>query len=171
VLKSVLSGGRRLVVHANSQSELRSALELCEELAIKPAFLGVEEGTTFVPRLKALQATVLLPPLSPRDKKERLGLPAALAAAGVPFGFVAEHPDQLRLSAALALRHGTPRLAVLAALTQVPAELLGAGEQCGTLLRGRFADFVVFDGDPLELTSRITAVYAAGQPVPAKEGS
>lgn len=171
VLKSVLSGGRRLVVHASSQSELRAALELCEELAIRPAFLGADESMKFIARLKALQATVLLPPLSPRDKKERLELPAALAAAGISFGFVAEHPDQLRLSAALALRHGAPRLAVLAALTQVPAELLGVGEQCGTLLRGRYADFVVFDGDPLELTSRITAVHAAGRPVPAKEGS
>jgi imidazolonepropionase-like amidohydrolase len=53
---------------------------------------------------------------------------------------------------------------VFAAITATPAEVLGLGERVGSLLQGRDADFAVFSGDPLDLTSRLLAVYVAGEP-------
>lgn len=73
------------------------------------------------------------------------------------------HPDSLRLSAALAIRHGLSRDGALAALTRTPATQCGIGATTGTLRRGAHADFLVFSGDPLDLRSRLEAVYVRGR--------
>jgi imidazolonepropionase-like amidohydrolase len=72
------------------------------------------------------------------------------------------NPENLRLSAALAVRHGLSRRAALAALTRVPAEQCGVADRCGSLRQGCFADFVVFSGDPVDLTSRCLSVFVGG---------
>ncbi|MCK5944616.1 MAG: amidohydrolase family protein, partial [Planctomycetes bacterium] len=69
---------------------------------------------------------------------------------------------QLRLSAALAVRHGLGREAALAALTRTPATLLGKQAVVGSLRQGCSADFVVFDGDLLDLASRHVATWIDG---------
>ncbi|WP_147457736.1 amidohydrolase family protein, partial [Novosphingobium sp. MD-1] len=50
----------------------------------------------------------------------------------------------------------------LAAITSVPAEIIGEGDHFGSLKPGRAADVVVWDGDPLEVTSGVVAVYVDG---------
>lgn len=49
-----------------------------------------------------------------------------------------------------------------AAITSVPAEIMGLGDRLGSLKAGRAADFVVWDGDPLELSSAAQIVYIDG---------
>lgn len=161
-LRAVVTGGRRLLIHANTHAEITTACELCEQLALRPILLGGDEAARSVKRLAALQAAVIVPPLSFRDRTERLQLAAALHAGGLKVAFCGEQADELRLSAALAVRFGLPRAAALAAITTVPAELLGVQAQVGSLQRGRFADFVVCTGDPLDLTARIEAVWLGG---------
>jgi imidazolonepropionase-like amidohydrolase len=87
------------------------------------------------------------------------GPPPETTPAPVP---AVGHPDALRLSAALAVRHGLSRDAALGALTRVPAALCGLAPARGTLRRGAHADFLVFSGDPLDLTTRLEAVYIGG---------
>jgi imidazolonepropionase-like amidohydrolase len=55
---------------------------------------------------------------------------------------------------------------VLVATTSGAAELLGLDGDSGTVSPGKRADFVVLDGDPLDLAdigSRVAAVFQAGQ--------
>ena len=49
-----------------------------------------------------------------------------------------------------------------AAISSVPAEILGMGERFGSLKPGRAGDVVIWDGDPLEGTSGVVAVYIDG---------
>ena len=46
-----------------------------------------------------------------------------------------------------AIERGLPRSAALAALTTVPASILGLEERLGTIAKGKIASFVVCDGD------------------------
>lgn len=92
--------------------------------------------------------------------------PTAPATAGKPG-----HPDLLRLSAALAMRHGLSRRAALEALTRTPAKQSGVDDHVGTLRQGRDADFVVFGGDPLDLSSPVLAVYVGGRRIEDDRGS
>jgi imidazolonepropionase-like amidohydrolase len=100
-------------------------------------------------------------------------LPAELALAGIRVAFTSQQPQWLRTTAALAVAHGMPRRAALAALTRTPAELIGRPERVGSLRIGCDADLAVFSGDPLDLTSRLLAVYVGGEllhgAVPARD--
>ena len=75
----------------------------------------------------------------------------------------AHPPSALRLSAAMAIDAGADRAAVWRALTSDAAKIAGVDERVGTLERGKDADFVLWSGDPLSLTSRVEAVYVDGE--------
>ncbi len=173
VLRDVLAGSYPLVLHANSHDEITCALDLLD-----PARGGVLAGTQTrlvllgglaasksLDRLAALKVTVVLEPLTLRSERDQLETPGKLAGRGIRFAFTAPSAREVRLSAALAVRHGTSRRAALAALTATPAEVLGLADRVGTLAQGRDADCAVFSGDPLDLGSRLLAVFVAGQRV------
>jgi imidazolonepropionase-like amidohydrolase len=54
----------------------------------------------------------------------------------------------------------------LAAITKNPAEVWGISDTYGTLEPGKDADVVIWDGDPLEVTSAPTAVFIKGEQIP-----
>jgi imidazolonepropionase-like amidohydrolase len=77
----------------------------------------------------------------------RAGVPVALSAGA--------EPARLRDQAALAVRYGLPRESALQAVTGLAAVLAGAQERVGRL--------VVFDGDPLEPSTRVRLVIVDGE--------
>lgn len=175
VLRDVLSGGLPLVVHARTRDEIECALDLVDPArdgvlsAGQPrlVLVGAREAHECLDRLAAANASVWLEPLRPGLEDDELALPGRLAGRGIPLAFAADSPAELRLSVALAVRHGLPRKTALAALTQSPAALLGVDDRVGTLQQGRDADLVVFTGDPIDLAARVVAVCIAGRPVVA----
>lgn len=69
----------------------------------------------------------------------------------------------LRLAAATARRSGLSERTILEAITRVPAELLGVGEDVGSIAPGRHADLLVLTGDPLDTTTHVQRVYVGGR--------
>ena len=53
-----------------------------------------------------------------------------------------------------------------ATITSRPAQALGMDNQIGSLRPGRQADIVIWDGDPLELTSAPVGIFIDGKPQP-----
>ena len=49
-----------------------------------------------------------------------------------------------------------------AAISSVPADIMGVGDRLGSLKTGKAGDVVVWDGDPLELSSAPTNVIIDG---------
>jgi imidazolonepropionase-like amidohydrolase len=84
-----------------------------------------------------------------------------LALAG-KAGDAAENP---RMSALLAVRGGLDANTALAAITRVPAEILGLGDRVGSLAPGKDADLLVLTGPPLDIHSHVRRVYADGRVV------
>jgi imidazolonepropionase-like amidohydrolase len=165
VLSDVLSGARKVVCHARTDAELCAALDLADELSIRPIVLGTEDAWSRIDRVRRSAESVALAPLTWDSRVEQLEVPARLRALGVPFSFVGGDADRLRLAAALCVRHGVDRATALAALTRVPAEQCGMADTIGGLRVGCNADFLVFDGDPTDLASRLAAVWIGGQRV------
>lgn len=178
ILREVLQGTRRAFVHANSFAELSAALDLARDQGFAPVLVGCAEGHKLVTRLAQQQVSVVLPALQPESPRHLLQLPAQLAAAGVPFAFGGA-ATQLRMSAVLAVRNGLSRTVALQALTMVPARMLEQQAvaydhqaRIGSLRQDHAADFVVFDGDPLDLDAAHLATWVhgelvAGKPAPA----
>ncbi len=77
------------------------------------------------------------------------------------YGYGEHHELELMVAAGM-----TP-MQVIVAATKTPAELLKL-DRLGTLARGKSADFIVLDANPLENignTKKISKVYQRGQEV------
>jgi imidazolonepropionase-like amidohydrolase len=64
---------------------------------------------------------------------------------------------------------GVSQEEALKTITFTPAQILGVADSVGSIEEGKDADFVVLEGEPLDLRSRIVAVYVNGHAVFAKE--
>ena len=93
--------------------------------------------------------------------------PAVLWENGVLCSICTDHPETplqyLPLCAAMAVRAGMSRNGALEAITINPARIAGLDDHIGSLEIGKDADLVVASGDPLELETRIEAVYSLGR--------
>lgn len=148
-------------------ADVLSAVELAREFNLRLILLHNQDAHLVANGLTEHILGVVLDPL-PWSATHRQARAAALFAnADVPVAFAGglpfEPPDSLRISAAVAVRAGLPLPAARQSITTNPARLLGVADQTGEIATGRSADLVIFTGDPLDLRSRVLAVYVAGQ--------
>jgi imidazolonepropionase-like amidohydrolase len=160
-LNAVARGERKAVFHADTRAEILAVLSVCKPLGIEPVIAGAADASECTNELAAARASLILGNLLPEARDERLMLPKQLEEKGIPFCFTGD-PSLLRSSAALAVAYGCSRKIALAAITSQPARICGAESTHGALRTGCDADFAVFSGDPLDLTSRPIAVYGNG---------
>ncbi|HKD99715.1 MAG TPA: amidohydrolase family protein [Planctomycetota bacterium] len=153
-------------LEVSDPSALRLGLALARDLSLRPVVVATGDLVEVASEIAAAKAPVVLPPLDFRSRQAELRAPAAYAKAGVEIAFGTFEPEHaplaLRLSASLAAASGLDAKQALAAITTVPARLLGVADRVGTLEAGRAADLVVLSGDPVALTSGVRAVYAGG---------
>lgn len=165
----------RLLVELGSASGWVHLRDLGQQVKLPPATLFVSNaGQTDWHRVVAeVAADKPLVLAFPRVSFEaytrtRVHIPAALARAGARVAFVplvddAEGHRRHLEAAALAHRDGMPRDEVLKALTLHPAQALGLEAELGAIEKGRRADLILLDGDPLEVGTRVTAVLLDGR--------
>jgi imidazolonepropionase-like amidohydrolase len=94
-------------------------------------------------------------------------VPGELDRKGVRFALSAENPSSQSLwyQAALCVGRGLPREKAVAAVTTVPAEILGLGKRVGSLEPGKDGNVLLLSGDPLSVTSWVERVVIEGRPV------
>jgi hypothetical protein len=116
--------------------------------------------------MKASGLGVIVGPYTSGQTRRSLESVRHLAEAGVPVAFALDAParpaEELRLSAVRALAAGASQDAVWKALTEDAARLAGVGGRVGQLAKGQEADLVLWSGTPLDLSSRVVAVYVDG---------
>lgn len=156
-----------VLIEAMDRSEVVRALAFAKERGLKGAVRGAPLAAELVPRFKESGLGAILGPYSVGHKRRSLESLAKLAEAGVPVAFAldapAHDPEELRLSAAMTLGAGAESAQAWRALTVDAARIAGVDERVGSLEPGKDADFVLWSGDPLDLSSRVVAVYIGGQ--------
>lgn len=113
------------------------------------------------------------PCFQPMDRGELKNLDPSLFRSlfeqQVPFTFSTDHPvssvTHLQLEAALALKSGVPEKAILNGLTVDAARLLKIDHLTGSIEKGLFADFVLWNKHPLDLTARAVRTFIKGKEV------
>ena len=93
--------------------------------------------------------------------------PAKLEASGVDFALTASglsKPDTFLKNLRKAVAYGLSKTKALAALTTVPARILGMENQIGILQKGAYANFIVTSGDLFETDTKIYENWVQGQP-------
>lgn len=169
VFADVRAGRLPVMIHAVERHEILRSIEFATRNKLSGSIEGAPLAGELAEQLKASGLSVVLEPFTGGDDRREIRSAVALAGAAVPFAFgldVAETgPDALRLSAAICLRERIDRKALERALFTNAATISRVGDHVGLLERGYDADFLLWSGDPLDLTSRLEAVYIDGMRV------
>jgi imidazolonepropionase-like amidohydrolase len=174
-LQPLLAGRMPLLAQADRESDIRTLVAFAREQGIRLVIVGGAEAWRAAGTLAANDVPVILDAFAnlPKDFDSldaTLENAARLERAGVAVAFATSdhaNPRNVRQLAGNAVRHGMSPQAALAAITRVPGSLFSGPDGLGSLTAGAPADLVVWDGDPLEVTTLAEQVYVGGQPVPA----
>lgn len=172
-LVPVAQGREPLVVAVNSVIDIRTLIKLKAAYGVNAIILGGSQGHLIAREIAAANIPVLVNPIFNlpsqfEDLASTQANAAKLNAAGVTIAFASAYADthNLRLLpqvAGNAVANGLPYDAALAALTINPAKIYGVADRLGSLEIGKAADVVVWDGDPLEVSTRPIAVLIDGR--------
>ncbi len=154
-------------LHAAAADDIQRAIEIATSFKLRAVLVHADGAGEAIDAIKAARLPVAFGPIFASDKREKLEAPGKLAKAGISIAFVSDAPatseSQLRLAAAIAMKHGLDRDTALRALTMAPAEMLGLSDRVGSLEAGKDADLVIYSGDPLSLTSDVETVIVEGR--------
>jgi len=179
VMGRVATGELPLVVEIHRAAELRNLVEATEEFdRLRMIIAGGTEALSVADELARRQIPVIVWPrplgTARADELEHadLALAGRLQEAGVTVllgtgATPGSGTRDLPLLASLAVGHGLGRDEALEALTLGAARALDVGDRIGSLERGKDADLIVLDGEPLSSTTRVVYVVSGGDLVVA----
>ncbi|MDP1027305.1 amidohydrolase family protein [Sphingomonas sp. KR1UV-12] len=183
-LLPVLDGRMPLVVHVERASDIRQVLTLPKRFPrLKLILAGAAEGWMVAPEIAAARVPVMASAIADLPASfEQLAATESnvgrLQRAGVTVGVLfdgsggehglAQFAGNLvaigKIPGAAGLSWGQ----AFATITSGPARVMGVDGEIGSLTAGRRADVVLWDGDPLELSSLPVAVWIDGKPQPTR---
>lgn len=183
-LAKVIDGTQTLYVGVERASDIRGVLALKAEFPrLDLVLVGVTEGWLVAPEIAAAGAPVVTMPMrdlpatfetlaATMSNVGRMKKAGVKVAIGMFMGMDQPRnaPQQAGNLVALTKIPGASGLSwgeALAAITSIPAEISGFGGKAGVLAPGAAGDVVLWDGDPLELSSAPVSVWIDGvkQPV------
>jgi imidazolonepropionase-like amidohydrolase len=189
-LLPVIDGKMPLMVKVESAVDIRRVLGLKREFpALKLILVGASEGWEVAGDIAAANVPVVINPMNDLpDSFEMLSATQsnagrmAKAGVSVSFGQIGDFEslqvrNMTQYAGNMVALQKIPRASgmdwgqALASISLRPAEMLGLGDQLGSLKAGKRGDVVLWDGDPLELTSGVLSVWIDGirQPLETRQ--
>ncbi|MDQ7049480.1 MAG: amidohydrolase family protein [Enterobacterales bacterium] len=175
-LKQVLEKKIPLVIQVHRSDDILQMIALAKKHDIRLVISGASEAWQVADQLAQANVAVIMDPImnlpgSFEALAVRLDGAAILNRAGVKLAFTgidwqSTHNAYLvRQSAGNAVAYGLPAEEGLKAISRNTAEIFGI-ENYGQIKVGMQADLVIWDGDPLEITSMAEKVFIMGQQQP-----
>lgn len=175
----VISGRQLLLVQVNRAHDIRAVLGLRQDYPqLRLVLAGATEGWLAAAEIAAAGVPVIANGLTDLpDSFDGLASTQSnigrMVAAGVKVAIGnlqgnSEARNARQYAGNLVALNRVPRATGLswgkafATISSAPAEMLGLGDSLGSLKPGRAGDVVIWDGDPLEVTSAPVAVYVEG---------
>lgn len=179
-LVPVVTGKQPLFVHVERAADIRGVLALGKEFpALRLVLVGAGEGWRVAHEIAAAKVPVLASALADLPGSfETLAATQSnvgrMTAAGVKVALGGFYDlDQPRYApqfagnlVGLSRVNGATGLSwgqALASITSIPAEILGEGMVFGSLKPGLSGDVVIWDGDPLEVSSAPVTIFIDGK--------
>jgi len=176
-LVPLLSGQTPLFLYAGKEKEIIAALDWAESQEFEQLVLVSGPDAQYVAdRLAERNIPVILNGVYTMPTRRWEPYDMAYAAAGKLFeagvkfaigdgggGFSATNARNLPFHAGSSAAFGLPKDAALKSVTLWAAEILGVGDQLGSLAPDKRATLMVTDGDPLEVMTDIERVWIDGE--------
>jgi len=171
-LLPLLDGELSSQMHAHRADDIFTALRIAKEFDIDVSLVHATEGYLIADKLAAAGVPVICGPMlnsrsKPELARQSVKNAAILAKAGVKCALCTDHPEvpqnYLMLSAALAAREGISDVDALAMITINAAEIAGIETRVGSIEVGKDADFVLYDGHPFDIRSKVRGVWIDGE--------
>ncbi len=164
---------QRLYIAANTVEQINAAVSFAVARQMRPVIVGGREAALCAPLLKQYDVPVIvmgthaMPRRDDAAYDDAFTLPQRLEEAGITWAMCsnddAAHERNLPYQAATAVKFGVGHDAALRAITVNAAKVLGIDDAYGSLEVGKSATLIITDGTPLEITTRISAMYLDGR--------
>ncbi len=169
-------GEKPIIFTAERERDIRGVAKFAGEMKIKAIIIGGQEAWKAADDLKKNDIAVIFTniynlPVRDDDAYDYLfEAPAKMAQAGVKFcistGDGGAEVRDLPYHAGLAGAYGLSKDDALKSVTLYPAQILGLGNQLGSIEQGKIANIVVTDGDILEPRTNIKYLFINGRLLP-----
>lgn len=184
-LGKVIDGTQALYVGVERASDIRNVLALKTEFPkLDLVLVGATEGWLVAPEIAAARVPVITMPMRDlpsafealaatmsnvgRMKKAGVKVAIGLFEGGNQPRNATEQAGNLVALTKIPGASGLTWSEALAAITSIPAEISGFGGKAGVLAPGAVGDVVLWDGDPLELSSAPVSVWIDGVKQPTE---
>jgi len=175
-LKPVLEKKIPLIINVHRSDSIIRMIALAKKHNIKVVLQGASEAWVVANEIARAKVPVIIDPIlnlpgSFSSLSSRIDAASILHNAGVKLVFTGKdwqstHNGYLvRQSAGNAVSHGLPAEEALKAMTINTAEVFGI-KNYGQIKVGMEADVVIWDGDPMEVTTNAEQVFIKGQKQP-----
>lgn len=171
----VLKGEIPLKAHAHRADDIFTSIRIAKEFNVDITLDHCTEGHLIVDELaKEGKSAIVGPTFGSRSKFElknkSFETPKALIEAGIKVAINTDSPviplQHLALCAGLAVNAGLDEIEALKAITINAAEITGIENRVGSIEKGKDADVVIFDGNPLRnIDSKVFATIINGEVV------
>ena len=170
-LLPVVRGELPVHIHAHRADDIATGVRIAKEFGLKCVIVHGTEAHRIPELLEQEGVPVITGPcMGDRSKPELANMtiesPAVLTLQGIKTAICTDHPEvpiqYLPLCAAMAVKGGMLPEAALAAITINPAQIAGIDHRVGSLTPGKDADIVITTGHPINLLSRVRAVFIGG---------
>jgi len=159
--------------HAHRADDIETAIRLSEEFGYKLIIEHATESYKIKDMIVAKEIPVVIGPIFGRGSRvknelrdQKMTTPGVMVKAGAMVCLTTDAPvipiDSLRDSLIQCIREGLPADRALEIVTINPAKVLGVDDRVGSLEPEKDADFLIFDGDPLESRSAVVQTYING---------
>lgn len=171
VLVKVLNRQIPVRSHGHRADDIRTAIRLQEEFGYDLILDHATESYKIKETIANKNIPIAVGPLfGGRVKRElinaTMSTPGVMMKAGVNVSIMTDSPfvpvHGLRDTLIMAVREGLEESRALETVTINPAKLLGVDDRLGVLSAGKDADFLIFNGDPLDARKKVIATYING---------
>lgn len=172
--RELFEGKIPLKAHVHRADDIFTAIRIAKEFGLGLTLDHCTEGHLIAEEIAASGFPAIVgPSLASRTKEEvacsDFKTTGILHRAGVTVALTTDHPvsriQYLPMCAALAAKEGWDEQEALRAITIEAAKICRVDHRLGSLKEGKDADLVVFDGNPLEISSSVCVTMIGGKVV------
>ena len=169
-LGKVVNGGMPFVLETNRAVDILQALSIKQKYSLNLVLASVEEAQMVLDELKESNTPVIIDPMDniPNSFDElgsSLNLGKILDEAGISIMFSTQRSHNyhlMRQGSGNAVAHGMSYETAIQGMTDTVAKTFQLNDR-GSIESGKFADIIVWDGDPLEPSSFPKIVMIEGE--------